>query len=349
MLPYDLLHQAVLTKHDVLAQDEEAKYEGELEINKLIFVEKCLEDELTIENLCEKSLPAMVQNEQDLPFSVEKSQYDNQKSVKMRVISKNDWGRVDWKTGKLININAEPVTVDRIIINIHGGSWMSGHSAKDLPITSKIVQESGCTMFAIDYRLAPSHKFPHGLSDCFQMYLWLTYYSEKYLQLKFKEIIIEGDSAGGNISCGVVAQIIMKGVKVPHGISLIYPCSSTDRDSFCPSLLIGIDDVQLNYWYMPLVLTIYTTHEQEKNPISCVKKLDDEILSKFPTVKIIISEVDALRDEVLRFVTRLLKNGVKVEATIFRHQTHGFLGHADFPEERDMMKNGIQQLVENTK
>mmetsp|Transcript_37340 Transcript_37340/g.36938 ORF Transcript_37340/g.36938 Transcript_37340/m.36938 type:complete len:102 (-) Transcript_37340:40-345(-) len=96
-----------------------------------------------------------------------------------------------------------------------------------------------------------------------------------------------------------------------------------------------------------MVLELYTTQDQQKNPFSCVKYLDDQILKGFPPMKIIIAEVDAIRDEMFRFAVRCLKNGVRVELQVFRHQFHGFIGHSDLPEERNMTPVGLKQIVEN--
>jgi len=223
MLPLDLLTKGVLMKHEDLAKDKESRFEGDLAVNKLIYVSKCISDELSLENLKENKVPEMIQKDLELPFTIDKAQYDPDYTVKVRVISKNDWGRVDWTTGNLLNPTSEPSYVDRVIVNIHGGSWIGGSSAKDLFITSQIAQETNYPIFCIDYRLAPTHKFPKGLSDCFQIYLWVQNYAEKYLQLTFGEIVLEGDSAGGNLAVGVVSQTIQRGLKVPKGICLEYP------------------------------------------------------------------------------------------------------------------------------
>ena len=200
LLSFDLLKKVIKMRQADLAKDIEEKFKGNLEINKLIYVPKSLEDELSLENLNDSKTPQMVEKDLDLPFNIDKDQYDCQKLVKIRVISKNDWGRVDWNTGEPINKEAKPAHVERIIVNIHGGSWNNGSSGSDLHITSRFTQETECPIFAIDYRLAPDHKFPNGLSDCLQAYLWISYYSEKYLQLTFDEVVIDGDSAGGNLS-----------------------------------------------------------------------------------------------------------------------------------------------------
>ena len=130
-------------------------------------------------------------------------------------------------------------------------------------------------------------------------------------------------------------------------MSLYCPCALADRSVFSPSLLGGLDDIILNYSYLPMVLDLYTKYEDEKNPFISVRYLDDEILKHFPTMKIQVADNDPLRDDILRFILKLLKNDVKVDITLYRHQTHGFLGHSFFPETRNMEEVAMKKAIEN--
>lgn len=165
----------------------------------------------------------MAQGDLSLPFHMNKIMFDPNEQVKIKVISQKDWGRVNWKTGTLIDETAEPVVVDAVMIDIHGGSFNGGSPAKQYQYTKYITMKTGYPVFSIDYRLAPHTKFPGNLGDCLQGYLWIAYYAEKYLKLKPKSIIIEGDSAGGNLAMGVTGLTIQKGVRSPDKCLFVYP------------------------------------------------------------------------------------------------------------------------------
>lgn len=160
-------------------------------------------------------------------------------------------------------------------------------------------------------------------------------------------MIIEGDSAGGNLTLGITSLLAMKNLNLPNGLSLYYPCVNADRRSYCPSLNLSIDDIMLNYHYLPLVLDMYASQEYEKHYLCSAKKIPQDVLKKFPPIKFIIAENDPLRDEILRFMLKLLKNNVRVNAWIYRHCFHGFMGHAYFPEELKIKQIAINQATEN--
>ena len=83
-----------------------------------------------------------------------------------------------WYPVKTGNIPMEWVVADgadphRRILYMHGGSWISGSPAGYRAFLSHVSREAGAVVLAVDYRLAPEHKFPAGLEDCLQAYQWL--------------------------------------------------------------------------------------------------------------------------------------------------------------------------------
>jgi len=112
-------------------------------------------------------------------------------------------------------------------------------------------------IFSIDYRLAPENKFPDAINDCWQVYLWLLKYSEKYLKLKFEKVFLEGNSAGGNLMCGITTLSIVKNVRIPDGLFMMYPALDCSNDSFSPSIFLCFNDLLLNVSFLLFALENY--------------------------------------------------------------------------------------------
>jgi acetyl esterase len=90
------------------------------------------------------------------------------------------------------------------ILYFHGGGWVIGSlEAYDLPCRF-FCARTGCAVVAVDYRLAPEHKFPAGLDDAVAAFRWLAGEAVP-LGIDPDRIVVAGDSAGGTLAT-VVAQ-----------------------------------------------------------------------------------------------------------------------------------------------
>ena len=80
---------------------------------------------------------------------------------------------------------------------VHGGAWRMGARA-DLAAIAEALAQHGYTAVAIDYRLAPAHKFPAQIYDCQAAVRWIRSHA---VQLKIDPARIGGFgySAGGHL------------------------------------------------------------------------------------------------------------------------------------------------------
>lgn len=60
-------------------------------------------------------------------------------------------------------------------VNFHGGGWVFGGLEVDHEFCKKIVHrlEGEVVAFDVDYRLAPEHRFPIPLEDCWTAFKWV--------------------------------------------------------------------------------------------------------------------------------------------------------------------------------
>ena len=96
-------------------------------INRKLYIPISEDDCLTISNLFETQSPDMVEYDLDLPFTRNKEMYKQGKAIKLRLISKQDWGGVNWKSCRLKSKRSSYVPC--VVIHIHGGGFMSGSSS----------------------------------------------------------------------------------------------------------------------------------------------------------------------------------------------------------------------------
>ncbi len=91
------------------------------------------------------------------------------------------------------------------IISIHGGGWIYG----DKELYSHYCMRLAGRGFAVvnfNYRLAPEHPYPAGLSDCCQVLHWVQQHGREY-QIDCSNLFMVGDSAGGQLAYQLLTML----------------------------------------------------------------------------------------------------------------------------------------------
>ena len=207
------------------------------------------------------------------------------------------------------------------ILYFHGGGWVIGSlEAYDLPCRF-FCARSGCAVVAVDYRLAPEHKFPAALDDAVAAFRWLAAEGTE-LGIDPDRIVVAGDSAGGTLAT-VVAQLVRGEARTPCLQWLIYP--ATDLAADMPShkscgqgFLLTQADME---WFRGLYLNDLSEIADPR-----VSPLRAPDLSGLPPALIFTAGLDPLRDEGQAYAERLTAAGVKTVHREFDSLIHGFVG-----------------------
>jgi epsilon-lactone hydrolase len=107
---------------------------------------------------------------------------------------------------------------DKAILYFHGGGFRIGSIASHRDLIAQIAVVSGCRVLAINYRLAPEHRFPAALDDALAAYDWLLRRG-----LKPADIAFAGDSAGGNLALAAMLALRQRRLPLPAAAVLMSP------------------------------------------------------------------------------------------------------------------------------
>jgi len=110
-------------------------------------------------------------------------------------------------------------TTKRIVLQLHGGAYMSGLT--DLYRTFAVRQAAYTNareIYCVDYRHAPLHRYPAALEDAATVYQGLLARGTRP-----SDIIIFGDSAGGNLAVALAIYLRDKGLPQPAALILLSP------------------------------------------------------------------------------------------------------------------------------
>ena len=94
--------------------------------DKKIYVKISKQDELTVKNIQNKTMPKMISQSLDLDFITDEKQYDPTERIKIRILTREDWGGVDWKSNSKFDV--EPQHYEAVIFHAHGGGFILGSS-----------------------------------------------------------------------------------------------------------------------------------------------------------------------------------------------------------------------------
>lgn len=112
------------------------------------------------------------------------------------------------------------------LIFMHGGGFAIGGLDSHDSLCRQLAIDASVTVIALDYRLAPEHKFPAAVDDCLAATRWILANPEVF-GLEAEKIAIGGDSAGGNLSAVICNELNKAGEIMPACQLLIYPATRT--------------------------------------------------------------------------------------------------------------------------
>ena len=93
-----------------------------------------------------------------------------------------------------------------LIIYFHGGGWTIGDLDTHHPFCLHLANQTRCTVMSVDYRLAPEHPFPTAHNDALAASRWIID-NLNALAPNNGEVVIAGDSAGGNLTLATAARL----------------------------------------------------------------------------------------------------------------------------------------------
>ncbi|ORX57513.1 hypothetical protein DM01DRAFT_260803 [Hesseltinella vesiculosa] len=203
---------------------------------------------------------------------------------------------------------SQPMSKERIVLYLHGGAYCAMSAQTHRILTHKISKATGRRLFAINYRLAPEHKFPCALHDAVQSYLYLIDPNEKY-HFNPKRIMVMGDSAGGGLALALLLYLRDHGLPCPEGACLLSPWVDLTfqhpswNDSSTFDYLPNDPSVLENMNPQPMYLGEDYTTEMLKHPY--VSPLYADHFENLPPIMVQSGSCEPLRDEIAHLAQRI--------------------------------------------
>ena len=104
------------------------------------------------------------------------------------------------------------------ILYCHGGGYTSGNLGYARVLASKLAHVTGYDVLSFEYRLAPEHPYPAAVEDALRAWDHLM-----LLGYGARDIVLAGDSAGGNLALVLCHRLKAAGRRLPGALVLMSP------------------------------------------------------------------------------------------------------------------------------
>ena len=205
-----------------------------------------------------------------------------------------------------------------VLAYFHGGRFFSGDLETHDPVCRILADLSGWMVVAVDYRLAPEHRFPAAAEDGYAAAAWLADHAGE-IGGDPRRVAVGGDSAGGNLAAVAALQAHRLGAPRLCCQMLIYPmldatCSLGSHRTVGAGFGAGSEDMLRGY-------REYLGDADPRDPR--ISPLLTGDLSGLPPAYVLSAEYDSLRDEAESYARALAEAGVPVVADHFDGAIHG--------------------------
>lgn len=205
------------------------------------------------------------------------------------------------------------------LLYFFGGGWVLGTIDTADGVSRSLANAARALVVVVGYRLAPEHRFPAAIDDCYATARWVAEHADE-IGADPARLAVGGDSAGGNLAAGVALRARADGPALV-GQLLVYP--NTDQSADDESMRAADDPFLFNHhsvaWYRQHYLA---APGDAANPLASPLRADS--LAGLPSALVITAEYDPLRDQGEAYARRLADDGVQVELSRYPGMAHGF-------------------------
>jgi acetyl esterase len=216
-----------------------------------------------------------------------------------------------------------------VVVYLHGGGWVIGSLESHDALCRALTNRTGVRVAAVDYRMAPEHRFPAAVDDCWAVTRWAFGQSGS--------VAVAGDSAGGNLAAVMAIRARDAGLRLAQQV-LTYPVTDHrfDTTSYVANgegYGLTVDSMR---WYWDQYLGGADGSHPDASPLRAAS------LAGVAPALVQVCALDVLRDEGVAYAERLRAAGVPTVLTEYDGMVHGFIR---MPAVLDRARDGIGEVA----
>jgi epsilon-lactone hydrolase len=215
-----------------------------------------------------------------------------------------EWSRVS---------GSEP---SKALLYFHGGGYCSGSITSHRRLVTEAGRAARVRTLAIDYRRAPEHPYPAAHEDALTAWRFL-----RRQGIPANRIAVGGDSAGGNLTLGLIQRLRAAGEDLPACAWLVSPWTDLTMSGATLETRDALD---------PLIHTAYLTELADAYAPPPIDRRDPLIsplfadLAGFPSILIQVGSAETLLADATRLAEAAGAADVSVTLEIWPHMIHAW-------------------------
>ncbi len=220
-------------------------------------------------------------------------------------------------------IGESGIETQRVLLYLHGGGFFLRTPQVHGRLAGRIAATLGCRALIPDYRLAPEYPFPSAPEDCLRVYRWLLEQGTEPA-----EIVIAGDSAGGNLALATLLMARDAGLPLPAcGV-----CLSPGIDLTLGGFTLVSNERRDPMFRLQTLLIMKHAYLAGADPGDPLASPVNASFRDFPPLLFQVGDTELLLDHATRAYARARAAGLPTQLSVWRGMPHVFQAFASLPE-----------------
>lgn len=204
----------------------------------------------------------------------------------------------------------------KVLLFFHGGGYCSGSIKSHRRMVTEAGRAMGVRTLAIDYRRAPEHPFPAQHEDALTAWRFLR--TDGYAA---SDIVVGGDSAGGNLSLSLISRLRAAGDALPACGWLVSPWTDLTMSGETLAIKDAVDPI-IHKAYLEELASAYVPSAMKRNDPLISPLFAD--LAGFPPMLIQVGSAETLLSDATRLAAAAGRADVDVRLEIWPHMSHAW-------------------------
>ncbi len=229
---------------------------------------------------------------------------------------------------------------DKALLYFHGGGFRLGSVSSHRELIARISAACGCPVLAINYRLAPEHRFPAPIEDAAAAYDWMLGQG-----LRPENIAFAGDSAGGNLVLSTMLDLRERRRPLPAAGVLMSPWTDLAATGASYVSRADADPIHQRPMILALAKNYLGKDGDTRHPLASPLYAD---LAGLPPLLIQVGDRETVLDDSTMFADKARAAGTEVELQVWDGMIHVFqMFGAELPEARQAIDSIAAFLSEH--